>query len=85
MNYCTKCQSYYEKPRTCNCFAAQGESQPWTVPLSPYQGTFYPVWPQETTYRPSPYTYPFTTCEGITISNGNTTAGIVRTTGTQVI
>ena len=33
MNYCTKCESYYQKPRTCNCFAAQGESQPWTVPL----------------------------------------------------
>ena len=23
MNYCRKCQSDYEKPGTCNCFAAE--------------------------------------------------------------
>ena len=33
MNYCTKCQSIYSEPGTCNCYAAQGESQPWTIPL----------------------------------------------------
>ena len=32
MNYCTKCWSIYSEPGTCNCYAAQGESQPWTIP-----------------------------------------------------
>ena len=30
MNYCRKCQSDYEKPGTCNCFAGQQEAQPVT-------------------------------------------------------
>ena len=32
MNYCTKCQSIYSEPGTCNCYAAQGDSQPWVYP-----------------------------------------------------
>jgi hypothetical protein len=36
MNYCRKCQSDYEKPGTCNCFAPQAAQPtpvfvPWTV------------------------------------------------------
>ncbi len=57
MNYCTKCDSYYRKPGTCNCFAG---AQPYVVPLNPYQGTFYPLRPQDTTIRPTPYTFPLT-------------------------
>lgn len=28
MNHCRKCQSDYEKPGTCNCFAPQVAAQP---------------------------------------------------------
>jgi hypothetical protein len=34
MNYCTKCESMYQKPGTCNCFAA---TQPAiTITPQPY-------------------------------------------------
>lgn len=67
MNYCRKCQSDYEKPGTCNCFAPQAAPiaptitptpwapHPWTP--SPLQPTIPnpwitgPIW----YYRP-PYT-----------------------------
>jgi hypothetical protein len=44
MNYCRKCQSDYEKPGTCNCFApaAAAAPLPWTITPQPY----YPPWPQ---------------------------------------
>lgn len=61
MNYCRKCQSDYEKPGTCNCFAPQ-QATPAFVPYVPY----YP-W-TVTPYRPwwvpttlTPYTGPTTT------------------------
>ena len=41
MNYCTKCQSYYGKPGTCNCYATVQPSplpvQPWPVTPWPYR------------------------------------------------
>ena len=45
MNYCTKCDSFYTQPGTCNCFAASLRPtfapQPNTFPypyVSPYIG-----------------------------------------------
>lgn len=48
MNYCRKCQSDYDRPGTCNCFAsptAAPSPQPWV----PVPGT---------TTIPVPYTPP---------------------------
>ena len=45
MNYCRKCQSDYEKPGTCNCFAPQ-KAAPNYVPWYPYP--YYP-------WTPAPY------------------------------
>jgi len=43
MNYCRKCQSDYEKPGTCNCFAttptAHTSPQPELVSYTIYNGT----------------------------------------------
>ena len=36
MNHCRRCESDYEKPGTCNCFAEKQEPSP----------VFVPVWPQ---------------------------------------
>lgn len=40
MNYCHKCQSHYEKPGTCNCFAEKPAPQP-VAPIVPW----YPAYP----------------------------------------
>ena len=42
MNYCRKCQSDYEKPGTCNCFAPQAAQfvpnyWPWQPLYPPYR------------------------------------------------
>jgi hypothetical protein len=56
MNFCTKCQSIYAQPGTCNCYApAQAAPQPypgtttvpfpsipWTPPYSPWWGIYPP-------------------------------------------
>jgi hypothetical protein len=34
MNYCRKCQSDYEKPGTCNCFAASAPPISWPPNVS---------------------------------------------------
>jgi len=34
MNYCTKCESFYQKPGTCNCFA--GTQPAITITPQPY-------------------------------------------------
>jgi hypothetical protein len=41
MNYCTKCQSIYSQPGTCNCYAPaqvapyiQQPVMPWTIPTT---------------------------------------------------
>lgn len=57
MNYCYKCQSLYEKPGTCNCFA-----QPAVLP-NPQQSPSIPDWlrpPRPDWLNPGPV-YPFTT------------------------
>lgn len=62
MNYCRKCQSDYEKPGTCNCFAekqADGVPAPF-FPYSPWERPIYPgtsPW-QNPLYVPSPTFYP---------------------------
>lgn len=53
MNYCHKCQSHYEKPGTCNCFAEKPPEQPAPVYV-PYP--YYPVYP----IYPAPWpAYPY--------------------------
>lgn len=32
MNHCHRCNSDYEKPGTCNCYAPQA-AQPWPLPF----------------------------------------------------
>jgi hypothetical protein len=54
MNYCRRCESDYEKPGTCNCFAegsdaTPAEVKPWTPPFGAgtivYPVVPYPVYP----------------------------------------
>ena len=40
MNHCRRCDSDYEKPGTCNCFAEKPVAQP--LPFVPW----YPYWTQ---------------------------------------
>lgn len=51
MNYCRKCQSDYEKPGTCNCFA----------PITPRQDVaplpYVPYVPYVPNYPPLPWWY----------------------------
>ncbi len=67
MNYCRKCQSDYEKPGTCNCFAegTQGWIAPTTLPFNLiYPGTSpwtNPIYISPTILPMSPYKYE-TTC-----------------------
>ncbi len=73
MNYCRRCESDYEKPGTCNCFA---EKQADNVPAPIYQNP--PFWVQPLYVPPTPYPdwtyypYPFrqheTTCGDPTVS-----------------
>lgn len=50
MNYCTRCESFYKTPGTCNCFVGHTftPAQPNVVPL-PWIGdpppTNNPAWP----------------------------------------
>lgn len=45
MNYCTKCESFYQKPGTCNCFAGtQGQPAIRIVPPHDPNSTGHP-WP----------------------------------------
>lgn len=48
MNFCTKCESYYRQPGTCNCFAG---SQP----------KLWPFEPAKTIDTPTPYVPSVTT------------------------
>lgn len=34
MNFCTKCESYYQSPGTCNCFAVS-QPRPWPFEPAP--------------------------------------------------
>lgn len=52
MNYCTKCESFYQKAGTCNCFAGTQPAQitPWrpvdgttTTPFPSYTPWIYPT------------------------------------------
>lgn len=45
MNYCRKCQSDYEKPGSCNCFAEQPPRQAAPPVYVPYPYPFYPSYP----------------------------------------
>ena len=36
MNFCTKCESYYQQPGTCNCYANVVTTFFGGVPLFPY-------------------------------------------------
>lgn len=84
MNHCRDCNSDYEKPGTCNCFAPGGKrcAAPAYVPWYPYS----PWWVQP--YYPSyPYyggkisvgDFPGTGTTTITISNAD-----LPTTGSSV-
>lgn len=69
MNYCRKCQSDYEKPGTCNCFAPQIQVAPGVVPYIPwvpYVPTYPPCipWWQTTTV-----TQPITTTTPYIVTN----------------
>ena len=65
MNYCTKCESYYQKPGSCNCYVPL----PGMVvfPISPYvhESTAAPWCPQcgGSHVGPCPYR---TTCSSVT-------------------
>ncbi len=53
MNYCRRCESDYEKPGTCNCYAE--DTMKWKPRVVTYPGTSpwqYPI------YVPSPTFYP---------------------------
>ena len=67
MNYCTKCQSLYEKPGTCNCYAVGGVRV--TYPTSPYQldTTAAPWCPNCHGYHTGPCQR-WTTCSSVSIS-----------------
>ena len=60
MNYCRKCQSDYEKPGTCNCFAPQAATPQW----SPFYPNYTPWWVQTPTGTGTPIT-----TGGITFDN----------------
>ena len=46
MNYCRKCQSDYEKPGTCNCFADKApRDEPVPVTPQPAPYPYYPLYP----------------------------------------
>jgi hypothetical protein len=52
MNYCTKCQSIYSQPGTCNCYAAP-KAAPYIGPFTPYTyPTTVPCIPWTPTYPP---------------------------------
>lgn len=62
MNYCTKCQSIYSQPGTCNCYA-------------PVRVTIWPSYPYTYPYT-SPTTTPWvcpTTCPPFNIGGGSVT------------
>lgn len=65
MNYCRKCQSDYEKPGTCNCFAPQQAAPAYPWPYTPYI-PYSPVW--ITPYQPYSVT-PITL--GATVTGGD--------------
>jgi hypothetical protein len=69
MNYCTKCESYYQKPGTCNCYAAPRVEI--TQPLTPY------IYPTTVPYIPwtTPHYPPFTIGTGSAITT--TSPGIM--------
>lgn len=63
MNYCTKCESFYQKPGTCNCFAG---TQP-AITITPQPSTPTHPWPSYT-----PWVYPTITWGSGTISSSGT-------------
>ena len=79
MNYCHRCQSHYEKPGTCNCFAEKPAPEPiqvtppltypWVYPIYIPWKTYPDTWePWRITWGtgdplPPPY---YTTCAGAT-------------------
>lgn len=73
MNHCHRCNSDYEKPGTCNCFAPQAASPPLYWPP-------YGYWPPGfVPYIPYPTTRPYDTI--IRWGNNTDSAGLT-TTGT---
>lgn len=62
MNHCRRCDSDYEKPGTCNCFADEPPKQ--VVPTYP---ALHPIWvvPVQV-YNPPPF-YPYTTSGTIAV------------------
>jgi len=74
MNFCTKCESYYQQPGTCNCFAAVKpflwpfEVNPTPTVPGDYTGDPPPAPPYKITcgsaptsaHWPSPYEFPNT-------------------------
>jgi hypothetical protein len=56
MNYCRKCQSDYEKPGTCNCFAEQAPRED-VAPVAPIYLPVLPLYPGYP-WHPSAPTYP---------------------------
>lgn len=56
MNYCHRCESNYEKPGTCNCYAEKAVPDNTWIPAYPTYPV-YPIYPTHPTW-PTP-TYPW--------------------------
>jgi hypothetical protein len=70
MNYCTVCKSFYDRPGTCNCYAAV-----------PY---VYPLWPYVS--PTCPYCHlPYSQCPGHTICTDNPYWSYTTTTFTPTL
>lgn len=52
MNFCTKCQSIYSQPGTCNCYAPAKPIEVQPLPYVPYVPTPVP-------WSPPPFQGPF--------------------------
>ena len=77
MNYCRKCQSDYEKPGTCNCYAGTQPMKP-VQPFFPYSPWERPIYPSPTVKPWSPYEYD-TTCGTVQVTVDPT--GVMRDHG----
>jgi len=81
MNYCHKCQSHYEKPGTCNCFAEKPAEQPAPVYV-PYP--VYPIYPYYPGTAPVWEPYRITWWSGETVAVGVGGTGTITTTDAPV-
>lgn len=69
MNYCTKCESYYQKAGTCNCFV-EAKQQPATLDWTWTPWWVYPVYREPYWYTDQTISVP--TYSDVKIICGNT-------------